>query len=194
MRRKDRERDRAFAYDVIDRCEYGVAAMAGEGGAPYCVPLSLVRLGDTLYFHCALEGTKLDCLRRSPRVCVSFVASNQAALDKFTTYFQSANVIGTAAEVTEEAEKISALRALCEKLTPANMAGDNFDRAIAKSLPRTGVWRIRMEEVTGKEKPRPLFVWKEIVPCPLIVSLPACGSGSPPPGGRPFWPVLSPAI
>ena len=67
MRRKDRERDRAFAYDVIDRCEYGVAAMAGEGGAPYCVPLSLVRLGDTLYFHCALEGTKLDCLRRSPR-------------------------------------------------------------------------------------------------------------------------------
>ena len=90
MRRKDRERDRAFAYDVIDRCEYGVAAMAGEGGAPYCVPLSLVRLGDTLYFHCALEGTKLDCLRRSPRVCVSFVASNQAALDKFTTYFQMA--------------------------------------------------------------------------------------------------------
>ena len=155
MRRKDRERDRAFAYDVIDRCEYGVAAMAGEGGAPYCVPLSLVRLGDTLYFHCALEGTKLDCLRRSPRVCVSFVASNQAALDKFTTYFQSANVIGTAAEVTEAAEKISALRALCEKLTPANMAGDNFERAIAKSLPRTGVWRIRMEEVTGKEKPRP---------------------------------------
>ena len=62
MRRKDRERDRAFAYDVIDRCEYGVAAMAGEGGAPYCVPLSLVRLGDALYFHCALEGTKLDCL------------------------------------------------------------------------------------------------------------------------------------
>ena len=133
MRRKDRERDRAFAYDVIDRCEYGVAAMAGEGGAPYCVPLSLVRLGDALYFHCALEGTKLDCLRRSPRVCVSFVASNQAAQDKFTTYFQSANVIGTAAD----------------------MAGDNFDRAIAKSLPRTGVWRIQMEEVSGKEKPRP---------------------------------------
>ena len=54
-----------------------------------------------------------------------------------------------------EAEKISALRALCEKLTPANMAGDNFERAIAKSLPRTGVWRIQMEEVSGKEKPRP---------------------------------------
>ena len=29
MRRKDRERDRAFAYEVIDRCEYGVAALGG---------------------------------------------------------------------------------------------------------------------------------------------------------------------
>ena len=34
------------------------------------------------------------------------------------------------------------------------MTGDNFDRAIAKSLPRTGVWRIQMETVTGKEKKR----------------------------------------
>lgn len=38
MRRKDRERDRAFAYDVIDRCEYGVAAMAGEGERPTASP------------------------------------------------------------------------------------------------------------------------------------------------------------
>lgn len=154
MRRNDRERDQAFAYEVIDRCAYGVAALAGEDGVPYCIPLSLARVEDKLYFHCALEGTKLDLLRKNPRVCISFVASNQAAEDKFTTYFQSANVTGTASEVTGDGEKIQALRALCEKLTPSNMVGDNFDRAIAKSLPRTGVWRIQMEEVTGKEKPR----------------------------------------
>ena len=154
MRRTDRERDRAFAYEVIDRCAYGVAAMTGADGAPYCVPLSLVRLEDRLYFHCALEGTKLELLRKNPQVCLSFVAQNQAAEDKFTTYFQSANVVGTACEVTDSQEKILALRALCEKLTPANMTGDNFDRAIAKSLPRTGVWCIQMETVTGKEKKR----------------------------------------
>ena len=154
MRRNDREPDQAFAYQDIDHCEYGIAAMTGRDATPYCIPLSLVRLGDKLYFHCALEGTKVDLLRQNPRVCVSFVSSNQAAQDKFTTYFQSANVVGTAFEVTQEEEKILALRTLCEKLTPANMTGDNFDRAIAKSLPRTGVWCIRMEEVTGKEKPR----------------------------------------
>ena len=153
MRRKDRERDKAFALDVIDRCEYGVAALAVEGDTPYCIPLSLVRAGEELYFHCALEGTKLDLLRKNPRVCISFVASNVAATDAFTTYFQSAVVVGTAYEITEDAKRIEALRVICRKLTPANMA--DFDNAIARSLGRTGVWGVHMEEVTGKEKARP---------------------------------------
>ncbi len=154
MRRKDRERDRAFALEVIDSCEYGVAALsAEEDGAPYCIPLSLVREGDVLYFHCALEGRKLDLLRRDPRVCVTFVGSNVASEDDFTTYFRSACVTGTAFEITDEQEKIHALRVLCQRLTPGIMS--RFDEAISRSLGRTGVWGIRMEEVTGKEKKRP---------------------------------------
>ncbi len=150
MRRKDRERDKAFALKVIDRCEYGVAAISTGEEMPYCIPLSLVRVEDELYFHCALEGYKLDLLRKNPKVCVSFVGSNEAAVDDFTTYFQSAVVMGTAYEVTDEGEKIAALRALCEKLTPANMA--HFEHELAGSLARTGVWGIHMEQITGKEK------------------------------------------
>lgn len=151
MRRSDRERDRQFALDVIDRCEYGVTAFVTEG-SPYCIPLSLVRVGEELYFHCALEGYKLDLLRKNPKVCISFVGSNVAATDAFTTYFQSAVVEGTAYEVTQREERIEALRALCRKLTPMNM-GD-FDNAIARSLSRTGVWGIHIDRITGKEKPR----------------------------------------
>ena len=68
MRRSDRARDRSFAFDVIDRCGHGVAALSTGGEGPYCIPLSLVRVGDDLFFHCALEGRKLDLLRRDPRV------------------------------------------------------------------------------------------------------------------------------
>jgi hypothetical protein len=150
MRRTDREKDRAFALDVIDRCEYGVAAFATGDGVPYCIPLSLARVGEELYFHCALEGTKLDLLRANPAVCISFVASNVAAKDKFTTYYQSAVVVGTAYEILEDSAKVQALRALCQKLTPDNMPA--FDRAIEQSLSRTGVWGIHIQQVTGKEK------------------------------------------
>lgn len=153
MRRSDRQRDKEFALAVIDACEYGVCAFDAPQGQPYCLPLSMVRVGDELYFHCALEGLKLDLLRRSGRVCVSFVGRNIAAKDKFTTYFQSAVVTGQAREITDPKEKIEALRALCQKLTPSNM--EKFDRAIAKSLAVTGVWAIHMEEIQGKEKPLP---------------------------------------
>lgn len=152
MRRTDREKDRAFALEVIDQCAYGTVAFTTDTAEPYCIPLSLVRIEDNLYFHCALKGTKMDLLRRDARVCISFVSHNLAAADQFTTYFKSAVVKGRAVEVTAQEEKIQALRALCQKLTPSNMVGDNFERAISKSLGVTAVWRISMEEITGKEK------------------------------------------
>lgn len=152
MRRKDRERDREFAYGVIDRCEYGVMALAGE--EPYCVPLSFVRLGDALYFHCALQGRKLELLRADPRVCVSFVTDTQplyiAEELNYTTFFRSAVVTGRAFEVTDAREKTEALRALCQKLMPNDMA--DFDKAAAKSLSVTGVWGVRIDQAVGKEK------------------------------------------
>lgn len=154
MRRTDRERDAQFAYKVMDRCSHGVVAISTGEDAPYCLPLSLVRMGRSLYFHCAHEGRKADLLRSHPKVCVSFVAEDTPVFvppAMYSTYFQSAIATGTAVEVTQETEKIAALRALCEKLTPGHMGGA-FDQAIEHSLAVTAVWRIDLDQVTGKEK------------------------------------------
>ena len=154
MRRSDRARDRSFAFDVIDRCGHGVAALSTGGEGPYCIPLSLVRVGDDLFFHCALEGRKLDLLRRDPRVCVTFVGADDPAFvapAMYTTYFQSVVVMGRAAEVTDTEEKADALRALCRKLTPHDL-GESLERAIEKSMSATAVWRVSMDQVTGKAK------------------------------------------
>jgi len=111
-------------------------------------------VGEELYFHCALEGKKLDLLRANPAVWVSFVGENVAATDDFTTYFRSAMVRGTATEVTDPEEKLAALRALCQKLTPAHISA--FDSEVARSFAVTGVWRIHIDEITAKEKKRPM--------------------------------------
>ena len=150
MRRKDRERDREFGISVIDECEYGTVAIQAD--EPYCLPLSLVRIGNDLYFHCALEGKKLDLLRGNNAVWVSFVGENKAAQDDFTTYFRSAMVKGTAEEVTDDGEKVAALRALCEKLTPGHMPA--FDSEVARSFAVTDIWKIHIDEITAKEKLR----------------------------------------
>ena len=57
---------------------------------------------------------------------------------------------GTAAEVTDDNEKIHALELLCRRHTPANM--HMFDAAVERSLSRTGVWKIEISSITGKRK------------------------------------------
>ncbi|MGI5963642.1 MAG: pyridoxamine 5'-phosphate oxidase family protein [Lawsonibacter sp.] len=153
MRRKDRQQSREFALELIDRCSHGVMAISTCEDTPYCLPLSLVRIEDRLYFHCAREGRKVDLLRTNPRVCITFVGEDLPAFVEpamYTTYFQSAIVTGTAQEVSDPEEKIAALRALCQKLMPKDMAG--FDRAIEASLPATAVWRIDIDSISGKAK------------------------------------------
>lgn len=150
MRRKDREMQQDFAWLVTDKCEYAVLAMADTAGMPYCVPVSICLEDNYIYFHCALQGKKLDILRMNPRVCMTCVGDTRRLTDQFTTEYESAIIYGTAEEIMQDSEKVHALRLLCERHTPANMHA--FEEAITRSLARTGVWKITVEQITGKRK------------------------------------------
>ena len=112
--------------------------------------MTIVREGRNVYFHSAMEGRKVECLRRQPRVCLTCVGDTAIQQDRFTTLSESAVACGTASEVTEDQDKVRALRLLCQRHTPDNMA--DFDRAVQTSLARTGIWKITVEEMTGKAK------------------------------------------
>ena len=150
MRRKDREMDADFAWQVADKCEYAVLSMVDPEGLPYCIPITIVCDEQTIYIHSARDGFKIDCLRNNPQVCMTCVGDTYRTPDKFTTEFESAVIRGTASEVTDDKEKIHALRILCQRHTPTNM--HEFDMAIEKSLFRTAVWKIEVSGITGKRK------------------------------------------
>jgi nitroimidazol reductase NimA-like FMN-containing flavoprotein (pyridoxamine 5'-phosphate oxidase superfamily) len=150
MRRKDRERDRAFAEMVTDRCLFASLATINEDGSPYCVPLTIVRDGEWIYFHSAREGHKIDNVKSRKKVCLSCVGRVNEPPDHFTAEYESAIIFGTVEEVTEDTEKIHALKILCQRHTPANMAA--FDEAIKRSLDVTGIWKIHIDEISGKER------------------------------------------
>jgi nitroimidazol reductase NimA-like FMN-containing flavoprotein (pyridoxamine 5'-phosphate oxidase superfamily) len=153
MRRKDREMPRDFAETVIDKCRFAVMATVNPDGTPYCVPLSVVRDGEWLYFHCAREGHKIDTLKYQNRVCVSCVGDMDLPPDHFTVAYESATVFGTAEEVTERDEKVHILRLLSIRYTPAHMAA--FDEEIRKTLDATAVWKIHIDEASGKQRVHP---------------------------------------
>ncbi len=156
MRRASREMDAAFALEVLDKAPFVTVSMTRPDGTPYGLPLSLARTDDkTFYFHCALEGEKLDCIAHHPTVflsAVSLCAPTVGPKDgSFTLQYKSATAIGNAELVTDREEKIAAMRAICVRFLPRHMAA--FDDAIDRSLERTAVVRITLTEPPiGKRK------------------------------------------
>lgn len=171
MRRKDRAMDEDFALEVIDKAAWGTLSLT-DGKRAYGIPLSMVRLDKTLYFHCAMEGEKLDFIEAGYPVSVVFAsdvvvpnlydeparqallkdpqAGRKATSRVFTTEFASAMAKGSIRPVDTEEEKIKALKAICLKYTPEAM--DLFPLAIESGLAITRVFAIEMEEITGKRK------------------------------------------
>lgn len=172
MRRKDRAMDKDFALKIIEDAKYGVVSMIDEEGAPYGLPLSIVRYGEILYFHSAQEGKKVEVFKNNPNVSITFVGevkvpenyrreeleemnndpskAVQLISSVFTTEFQSAIVRGVVKVVEEDEEKVKAMKLICEKYTPTKM--DYFDTAIKAGLGRTDVYSIEMKSIAAKRK------------------------------------------
>ena len=77
MRRKECERDEAFAWEVLKNAVYSTVSMVHPDGTPYATPVNIV--GDevykTLYFHCAGAGERWEILKDGAPVCVTAVST-----------------------------------------------------------------------------------------------------------------------
>lgn len=156
MRKASREIDSAFALEVLEKAPYITVSMTRPDGTAYGLPLSLAHTDiNTWYFHGALEGEKLDCIKAHPEVSLSAVTRCKPTVGpkdgSFTLEFKSAIAKGIAEIVTDREEKIEALRAICERFLPNHM--DAFQTSIERSLERTAVVRIKLlAPPTGKRK------------------------------------------
>lgn len=156
MRKKSREMDSRWALEVMHRAPYITVSFVDAEGGAYGLPLSLAS-GDDVhwYFHCALEGKKLDAIKAHPEVCLSAVTRCTPTVGpkdgSFTLQFQSAIAFGNAEIVDSNEEKTEALRLICERFLPQHM--DAFAAAIERSLHRTAVVKITLTEPpVGKRK------------------------------------------
>lgn len=145
-----------WALKVMRKAPYVTVSFTRPDGTAYGVPLSLASAdGEIWYFHCASEGDKLDAIAAHPEVCLSAVTQCKPTVGpkdgSFTLQYRSAIAFGRAELVTDEAEKIQALRLISERFLPGHM--DAFDEAIRRSLHRTAVVRVTLvSPPTGKRK------------------------------------------
>lgn len=148
IRRKDRAVPKEQAEKLLRESSFGVLSMTGKNGYGYGVPLNYVYRDNCIYFHCAAEGYKLDCIACNNKVSFCVIGNAKPLPDKFSYQYECAIAFGRASEVTGQ-EKIEALKAILEKYSSGYMEkGLSYiqnDAGITKLI------RIDVEHITGKQ-------------------------------------------
>lgn len=153
MRQKNREiKDINKIAEVIDACE--VCRIAINGGEyPYIVPLNFgYEMGENLvlYFHSALEGMKIDLIKKNNKVSFEMDTAHELYSEESRGYctFRYKSVIGTGEIyfIEDEKEKENALQKIMDHY---HMEDFSWSRA---AMPRTLVYKLEVRTITGKEK------------------------------------------
>jgi nitroimidazol reductase NimA-like FMN-containing flavoprotein (pyridoxamine 5'-phosphate oxidase superfamily) len=149
MRRSEREiKDRAAIDAIIRQCQVCRLGLS-DGEEPYIVPLCFGYDGETLYFHSAPEGKKVDILRNNSRVCFEFdIPEGMREAEQGCRWgikYRSVIGFGTAEIMDDQEGKKKAL-----KIMMAQYSGKEYtfpDDVVTK----TAVIKVVIARVTGKQ-------------------------------------------
>ncbi len=98
MRRKDRSITKDEANYILNTSEYGVLSTVSKNGKPYGIPLSYCVIDNSIYFHSALEGKKLENIMNNQIVSFCVVGKTKVLPAKFSTIYESVIVDGSIEE------------------------------------------------------------------------------------------------
>lgn len=149
MRRQDRMITTAETLCILEKGEYGILSTVSSENEPYGVPINYCVIDESLYFHCATEGKKLDNIVNNPKVSFCVVGKTELLPEKFGTNYESCIVYGGASESFEE-EKQMALEGLIQKYSK-NFVSEGLEY-IKKLKDKTRVFKITIESFSGKAR------------------------------------------
>jgi nitroimidazol reductase NimA-like FMN-containing flavoprotein (pyridoxamine 5'-phosphate oxidase superfamily) len=144
--------DRDAVIGVLNACPVGRLGTVGRDGYPMIKPLNFAYHDGKIYFHSAREGEKIEDIRRDDRVCfetdlpIALVKSKGSPC-RAEYLYRSVIVKGRAHIVEDRTERLRGLTLLMRKYQPEEGYGEFPEEKLAV----TGVVRIDIEEMTGKE-------------------------------------------
>lgn len=139
--------------ELLHTSEYGFLAMGiDEGGYGYGIPINYAYDEETnsLYFHCATDGKKMDIMQVNNNVSFCVVGETKPLADKFSTLYESVIVFGNVSLNLPDDEKRKALRLLVKKYSAGYE--DVGEKYMDKSWGRTATFKIKIEHISAKAK------------------------------------------
>jgi uncharacterized protein len=176
-RHRDRGKsDRRDLYAVLDAglvCHLGVIV----DGSPVVLPTGYGRSGDTLYLHGSSANRALLAAAGN-EVCVTVTHLDglvcARAVFNHSMNYRSAVIFGTARLLTDEAQRLAALRAVTEQLVPGRW--EHARLPTKKELAATAVLAVPLTEASVKvrtgapiDEPEDyaLDIWAGVLPAAL---------------------------
>ncbi len=133
--------------ELLQSAQRGVLSVLGDGGYPYGLPLNFVFENGKLYFHCAVEGHKIDALRACEKASFCVLSEATKNPGEWWNCFTSVICFGYVKEITNPAEHDRLLRLLAAKYFPESY---DIDADMARNAPRALVLELNIEHMTGK--------------------------------------------
>ncbi len=135
--------------EVLQSGSYGVMASISEEGQPLATPIYYVWYKGCVCVHCGKEGHKIDNLGHNNRVSFVVVGKSISPEERCeSAFYQSVMVNGTAELVTDEAQKVDILTALCQKYF--NESPEKSRMSSKSASMHTLVYKIIPDQITGK--------------------------------------------
>jgi len=149
MRRSEKEiTDRKAIEDIILRSKVCKLAMCEEN-RPYIVPLCFGFKNNTLYFHSAPKGKKIEILKKNPNVCFEFEIFTQiiksAKACKWGMRYKSVIGFGKAGFITDDDLKRQAFDIIMNQYADGSFI---YEDALLKSVV---VINVEIQSMTGKQ-------------------------------------------
>jgi len=148
--------DRDAIHAILDEalvCHVGFAV----DRQPFVLPTTYVRIGSFVYLHAAAAGRFLGRLRAGTPACVTVTLLDGLVLARSAFHhsmnYRSVVILGVATEVTDPEEKLRALSALVERISPGRSAVVRAPSA--PELEATTVVRLPIEEASAKVRSGP---------------------------------------
>lgn len=154
MFRKVRNKKNEISIDaakaLLQTCRRGVLAVNGDDGYPYAVPVNFLYDEDsqTILFHGAKAGHKVDALRDSDKVCFTVFGNERVEQEDWAPYVQSAVVFGRCRLVSDREENKALVTRFAAKYYPSLQMAQQEAEASSKAVQ---MFEITIEHLSGKE-------------------------------------------
>jgi nitroimidazol reductase NimA-like FMN-containing flavoprotein (pyridoxamine 5'-phosphate oxidase superfamily) len=163
MRRKEFDvKDENSINEILQTCEYGTLSLISEG-KPYVVALNFVFFENSIFFHGAKEGKKIEAINSNPNAAFlvvkpySFIPSyfsDTMAACPATQFFASVLIEGKLKFIEDGDKKAEVLNALMKKFQKEDSFEEiAYDKAMyTKMLDKTTIIELKIETQSCKIK------------------------------------------